>query len=62
GQGSGFIQMIPCESRPVEKTIKGPCSDHKIIVSVDRLGSPLESLFGVLSAVRASKLLDAERC
>ncbi|GBM07803.1 hypothetical protein AVEN_33091-1 [Araneus ventricosus] len=42
-------------------TIKGPSSDRRIIVRVDRLGSPLESLFGALSAVRASKLLDAER-
>ncbi|GBM82780.1 hypothetical protein AVEN_10410-1 [Araneus ventricosus] len=69
-----YIQMIPCDVTACREDSKRiELGSQRCIVNelidferVDRLGfgvrTSLESLFGVLSAVRASKLLDGKRC
>ncbi|GBM76987.1 hypothetical protein AVEN_161465-1 [Araneus ventricosus] len=57
GRDPDLSRRFHVTSRPVKETINRPCSDHRAVF--DRLGSPSESLFGVLSAVRASTLPDA---
>ncbi|GBN67032.1 hypothetical protein AVEN_162575-1, partial [Araneus ventricosus] len=41
GRDPDLSRRFHVASRPVGETIKGPCSDHRRIECVDRLGSPL---------------------
>ncbi|GBO46981.1 hypothetical protein AVEN_275529-1 [Araneus ventricosus] len=64
GPRPGFIQIFHVTSRPVGETIRGPCSDYKAIVYIDRLGTPLvcESLWNLsLEFYPLCELLDAKR-
>ncbi|GBN88789.1 hypothetical protein AVEN_72334-1 [Araneus ventricosus] len=65
---AGFIQMIPCDVTACrgdyKRIVLGSQNNSSLLSDWDRLWSANafeESLFGVLSAVRASKLLEAER-
>ncbi|GBO41333.1 hypothetical protein AVEN_80491-1, partial [Araneus ventricosus] len=63
GPRSGFIQTIPCDVSACQgdykRTVLRLQSSSSVLIDWDRLWSA--NVFGVLSAVRASKLLDTER-